>query len=115
MGQNKRYGSDLTNAAVNEAATGPFTDGQRTSPMSTGHGRIGASPSSEGVSMSNAIQTTVTSVEVEQRMAFADAALALAGHEVTDWELRELRRRAIRGEMTTDEAIAAGVALIDAR
>lgn len=48
-------------------------------------------------------------------MSFADGALGAAGHEVTDPELRELRRRAIRGEMTTDEAIAAGVALIDAR
>ena len=57
----------------------------------------------------------VSEAEVERRMSFADGALGAAGHEVTDPELRELRRRAIRGEMTTDEAIAAGVALIDAR
>jgi hypothetical protein len=67
------------------------------------------------MNMSNTIQATIAPVEVEQRLAFADAALALAGHEVTDPELRELRRRAIRGEMTTDAAIAAGVALIDGR
>lgn len=57
----------------------------------------------------------VSEAEVERRMSFADGALGAAGHEVTDPELRELRRRAIRGEMTTDEAIAVGVALIDAR
>jgi hypothetical protein len=57
----------------------------------------------------------VDEAEVERRMSFADAALGAAGHEVTDPELRELRRRAIRGDMTTDEAIAAGLAHIDAR
>ncbi len=57
----------------------------------------------------------VDAAEVERRMGFADAALGAAGHEVTDPELRELRRRAIRGEMTTEAAIAAGIAHIDAR
>jgi hypothetical protein len=65
--------------------------------------------------MSNTIQTTVTSAEVDRQMGFADAALALAGHEVTDPALRELSRRAARGEITTDEAIAQGLAHIDAR
>lgn len=59
--------------------------------------------------------TAVDEAEVERRMSFADAALGAAGHEVTDPELRELRRRAIRGDLTTDEAIAAGLAHIDAR
>ena len=57
----------------------------------------------------------VAESEVERRMSFADAALGAAGHEVTDPVLRELRRRAIRGDMTTDEAISAGIAHIDAR
>ncbi|MES2093197.1 MAG: hypothetical protein V4531_05220 [Actinomycetota bacterium] len=57
----------------------------------------------------------VDEAEVERRMSFADAALGAAGHEVTDPALRELRRSAIRGDMTTDEAIAAGIAHIDAR
>jgi len=57
----------------------------------------------------------VDEAEIERRLSFADAALGAAGHEVTDPELRELRRRAIRGDMTTDDAIAAGLARIDAR
>ena len=48
-------------------------------------------------------------------MNFADAASNLAGHQVTDLVLRELRRRAILGEITTDAAIAAGITHIDAR
>ncbi|TFC01466.1 hypothetical protein E3O42_10125 [Cryobacterium adonitolivorans] len=57
----------------------------------------------------------VDAAEVERRMSFSDAALGAAGHEVTDPELRELRRRAIRGDITAEAAIAAAVAHIDAR
>lgn len=57
----------------------------------------------------------VDEAEVERRMSFADAALGAAGHQITDPTLRELRCRAIRGDMTTDEAISAGIAHIDAR
>lgn len=53
--------------------------------------------------------------EVERRMTFADGALGAAGHEVTDPVLRDLSRRVIRGEITAEEAIAAGFAHIDAR
>jgi len=41
------------------------------------------------------------------RLAFADAALALAGHEVTDPSLRTIVERAARHELTGDEARAA--------
>ncbi len=47
-----------------------------------------------------------TSAEVERRLAFADAALAVAGHEVTDPVLRDVLARAARHEITGDEAIA---------
>lgn len=57
----------------------------------------------------------VDAAEVERRMSFADAALGAAGHEVFDPELSELRRRAIRGEVSARDAIAAGLAQIDAR
>ena len=53
--------------------------------------------------------------EVERRMQFADAALALAGHEVTDETLRTLSRRVAEGTMSADDAIAIGVAHLDAR
>lgn len=57
----------------------------------------------------------VAEAEVERRLGFADAALGAAGHEVTDPELRRLSRRVAAGELTAEEAIAQGVALIDAR
>ncbi|GAB1646858.1 hypothetical protein [Krasilnikovia sp. MM14-A1259] len=47
------------------------------------------------------------SAEVDERLAFADAALALAGHEVTDPALREIVERAAHQELTGDDAIAA--------
>ncbi len=40
----------------------------------------------------------------EDRLAFADAALAVAGHEVTDPVLRAILERAARGDLTGDEA-----------
>ncbi|MFD2340930.1 hypothetical protein FGG90_09590 [Clavibacter tessellarius] len=43
---------------------------------------------------------------VREHLAFADAALALAGHEVTDPVLRTILERAARQEITGDEAIA---------
>ncbi len=48
-----------------------------------------------------------TDAEVERRLAFADAALAVAGHEVTDPVLRDILERAARHEITGDEAIVA--------
>jgi hypothetical protein len=41
------------------------------------------------------------------RVAFADAALALAGHEVTDPALRAIVEQVARDELTGDEAVAA--------
>lgn len=43
----------------------------------------------------------------DEHVAFADAALALAGHEVTDPELRSILERQARHELTGDEARAA--------
>lgn len=48
-----------------------------------------------------------TSAEVDDRLAFADAALAIAGHEVTDSTLRSIVERAARHGLTGDEARAA--------
>ena len=56
----------------------------------------------------------VAAAEVERRMNFADAALGAAGHEVTDPTLRELTRQVADGTLAAAEAIARGVALIDA-
>lgn len=46
-------------------------------------------------------------VDAEARVQFADAALALAGHEVTDPVLRELLEQVTREEISADEAVAA--------
>ena len=67
-----------------------------------------------GISQARTIPV-VDVAEVERRMSFADGALGAAGHEVTDPILRNLRERAIRGEISAEEAIAAGFAHIDAR
>lgn len=53
--------------------------------------------------------------EVERRMRFADAALGLAGHEVIDPMLRELSQRVAAGMLTADDAIAAGLAHLNAQ
>lgn len=45
-----------------------------------------------------------TEAEAADRLAFADAALGAAGHEVTDPYLNELARRQARGEISGDEA-----------
>ncbi|OUE22001.1 hypothetical protein BFL36_10535 [Clavibacter michiganensis] len=42
-----------------------------------------------------------------ESLAFADAALALAGHQVTDPVLIEITERAAREEITSEEAVAA--------
>ena len=58
--------------------------------------------------MAHAIATArTTQADVDERMAFADAALAVAGHEVTDPELRVILERQARHELTGDEARAA--------
>ena len=57
----------------------------------------------------------VDEAEVERRMSFADAALGAAGHEVADPTLRDLSRQVAAGTLTAEEAIARGVAHIDAR
>lgn len=51
--------------------------------------------------------TRPAQAEVDERLAFADAALAVAGHEVTDPTLRGIVERAARHELTGDEARAA--------
>jgi len=58
--------------------------------------------------MAHAIATArTTQADVDDRLAFADAALALAGHEVTDPTLRGIVEAAARHELTGDEARAA--------
>ncbi|MBD8535681.1 hypothetical protein [Plantibacter sp. CFBP 13570] len=47
-------------------------------------------------------------------MAFADAALGAAGHAVTDPRISAVRRRAIQGELTTEQAIAEALSIIRA-
>lgn len=47
-------------------------------------------------------RTTLT--DVERQVAIADAALAVAGHRVTDPCLNELVARQARGELSGDEA-----------
>jgi hypothetical protein len=61
------------------------------------------------------IAPAVSEAEIERRMSFADAALGAAGHEVEDPALRELSRQVAAGTLTAGEAIARGVAHIDAR
>lgn len=51
--------------------------------------------------------TATAPTRAEDRLAFSDAALALAGHEVSDPALRSITERAARGDLTADEAIAA--------
>jgi hypothetical protein len=46
----------------------------------------------------------VSETEAADRLAFADAALGAAGHEVTDPYLNELARRQALGEISGDEA-----------
>ncbi|QPK81017.1 hypothetical protein G7Y41_08215 [Schaalia sp. ZJ405] len=55
----------------------------------------------------SAVIADVAKSDAKERIAFADAALALAGHEVTDPVVRDLMGRLARDEMTGDEAVAA--------
>lgn len=48
-----------------------------------------------------------SSAEVEEHVAFADAALSLAGHAITDPVLRDLMVCVARGEMSAEEAVVA--------
>lgn len=60
--------------------------------------------------MAHAIATATArpvQADVDRRLAFADVALALAGHEVTDAALRGIVEAAARRELTGDEARAA--------
>lgn len=52
------------------------------------------------------VNQTQQHVSPEDKIAFADAALALAGHEVTDPVLRDLLERVARDEISGDEARA---------
>ena len=42
----------------------------------------------------------------EEKLNFVDAALAVAGHEITDPVMRDLLERVIRNEITADQAMA---------
>lgn len=42
----------------------------------------------------------------EEKLTFVDAALAVAGHEITDPVMRDLLERVIRNEITADQAMA---------
>lgn len=48
--------------------------------------------------------TQFTEAEAAQRLAFAQAALGAAGHEVTDPYLTDVLARHARGELSGDEA-----------
>lgn len=52
------------------------------------------------------MSTMPDSVEAgkDERIVFADAALALAGHQVTDPYLNELIARQVRGELSGEQA-----------
>lgn len=41
----------------------------------------------------------------EEKLTFVDAALAVAGHEITDPVMRDLLERVIRNEITVDQAM----------
>lgn len=57
----------------------------------------------------------ISEAEIARRIAFADAALGAAGHEVTDPVLRDLTRQVAAGTISADEAIARSIVHIDAR
>jgi hypothetical protein len=53
--------------------------------------------------------------EAERRIRFADAAQALAGHELSDQLLRELSHQVAAGAIHADDAISAGMTHLDAQ
>lgn len=56
-----------------------------------------------------------TEADARERIAFADAALALAGHEVTDPYLNDLAARQARGELSGEETRQLGLQHITGR
>jgi hypothetical protein len=73
-------------------------------------------PIGAAMTITNArIAPAVSEAEIERRISFADAALGAAGHGVADPALRDLSRQVAAGTLTAEEAIARGVAHIDAR
>lgn len=48
---------------------------------------------------------SLTKDEVDESIRFADGALAAAGHRVDRREVRDDAHRALRGEITFDEAV----------
>lgn len=48
----------------------------------------------------------VTQAEVREAMSFADAALALAGHTVTDAYIRDLLEQCLSGQISDTEYLA---------
>lgn len=56
-----------------------------------------------------------TEPDAQERIAFADAALALAGHQVTDPYLNDLAARQARGELSGEEARQLGLQHITGR
>jgi len=68
--------------------------------------RGGVADQSKETVMAN--DKTRTDEEARASIAFADAALNLAGHVVTDAHLRDLQWKMATGELTVDEAGSAG-------
>jgi len=66
------------------------------------------------MTVTDEINPPATDAEIQRGTSFADAVLGAGCDEVTDPTLRELRRRAILGAITTDAAIAASLAHVDA-
>ncbi|WP_029067976.1 hypothetical protein [Jonesia quinghaiensis] len=60
--------------------------------------------------MNDSIQRTpqFTEEQAAERLAFADAALGAAGHQVTDPYLNEITVQFARGEITIEEASELG-------
>ena len=56
-----------------------------------------------------------TEADAREWIAFADATLALAGHEVTDPYLNDLAARQARGELSGEEARQLGLQHITGR
>lgn len=55
----------------------------------------------------------ITQAEVREAIAFADAALALAGHAVTDPYIRDLLEQCLSGQISDAEYIALATQHID--
>lgn len=47
--------------------------------------------------------------DIRDRLALADAALGVAGHEVTDPAIRALATKVASGELTGDQAVQAAI------